>query len=83
MIAMQYDLFEDVERLPWQGRSPRFLTKAAKLLFLERERGEQERFFVDPNQYDCFRRRCRKKAPRVSRGAPLLVPLGMRRRRRK
>jgi len=71
-MAMQYDLFEDVVALPWHGRSPRSLTRAAIALFLRREPQKDERFFVDPDQIDMFRRR-QKKAPRKYRGAPLLV----------
>ena len=59
---------------PWDGRSPRSLTRVGLGLFSEQERQKSDRFFVDPDQTDMFRRR-QKKAPRVSRGAPLLVPL--------
>ncbi len=72
-MVCQYDLFEDVAVLPWYGRSPRSLTEARKALFLRREPQKDERFFVDADQVDMFRRR-RKKAP-LHRGAPSLVPL--------
>ena len=46
---------EDVRvRVPWNGVSPRALTKASSALFLERKRQKHERFFVDLNQYDLF-----------------------------
>jgi len=70
MTAVQLDLFEDVVRLPWYGRSPRSLTRRANALFLGQPRQKHERFFVDPNQVDMFKRA--KKAPREYRGAPLL-----------
>jgi len=37
MAWVQLDLFEDVVHLPWNGRSPRALTRCAKALFLRRE----------------------------------------------
>ena len=72
MLATQYDLFVDVARVPWGGRSPRSLTRARIALFLRREPQKDERFFVDVNQIDLFRRR-QKKAPLGTRGAPLLL----------
>jgi len=72
MNALQLDLFRDVDALPWQGRSPRVLTRASRALFLRRKPQKDERFFVDPAQTDMFRRR-QKKAPRIYRGAPLLL----------
>ena len=75
MIAIQLDLLEDVVALPWNGRSPRSLTRAAKASFLRREPQKDERFFVDPEQYDMFRRR-KRKAPPLRGGAPLLKEPG-------
>ena len=75
VMAIQLDLFDDVVTLPWYGKSSRSLTRGAEAVFSRREPQQLERFFVDPDQYDLFRRR-RKKAPGVSSpGAPLLVPL--------
>jgi len=75
----QLDLWQvDLDGLPWQGQSPRGLTKAQKALFLRREPQKDERFFVDPDQVDMWLPA--KKAPRKYRGAPLLVePIGSRR----
>jgi len=72
-MAMQYDLFLEVAVLPWGGRSPRDLTKARISLFLRREPQKDERFFVDPDQIDMFRRR-QKKSPQYG-GSPTLLPL--------
>ena len=72
MKALQLDLFEDVESLPWNGRSPRSLTRGSSALFLRREPQKDERFFVDPEQYDLWA--TGKKARRESsRRAPLLI----------
>ena len=68
----QLDLFGHVSvRLPWDGRSPRSLTKAAKALFLKRERQKDDRFFCDPDQLELML--TGNKAPRIYRGAPLLI----------
>jgi len=73
-ISTQLDLWEsELAVLPWRGQSPRGLTRIAKALFLRREPQKDDRFFVDPDQYDLFR--AAKKRPPSYRGAPLLVPL--------
>ena len=69
-MAIQMDLFVDVEALPWYGRSPRSLTRASLALFLRREPQKDERFFVDPDQLS-FGWPV-KKAPWKYQGAPLL-----------
>ena len=73
MIAKQLNLFEDWVPLPWDGRSPRSLTRGAKALFLRRKPQKADRFFVDPDQLEVFGRR--KKAPWGYQGAPLLKEL--------
>jgi len=73
-MVIQLDLFEDVEALPWYGRSPRSLTRASKALFFKRERQKEDRFFVDPDQLDLIRA-ARKRPLGTHRGAPLLLPL--------
>jgi len=73
MNSRQLDIWQvELDGLPWQGRSPRGLTRAAKALFLRREPQKDDSFFIDPNQYDLLPE-ARKRLP--SRGAPLLVPL--------
>jgi len=71
----QLDLWQaELDGLPWQGQSPRALTKVGLSLFSRREPQKDDRFFVDPNQIDLFRA-AKRKAPReFSRGAPLLLP---------
>jgi len=67
----QLDLWQaELDALPWQGQSPRALTKARIAVFLRREPQKDDRFFVDPNQIDLWLPA--KKAPRKYRGAPLL-----------
>ena len=71
MNSTQLDLWQsEVDAMPWGGRSPRSLTRVRMSLFFEQERQKHERFFVDENQVDMFKRA--KKAPRIYRGAPLL-----------
>ena len=71
MMELQLELFEDVDALPWQGRSPRALTRASMALFLRRKPQKDGRFFVDPEQLEIWP--TGNKAPRRRRGAPLLV----------
>ncbi len=61
---------------PWEGRSPRVLTKGFIPLFLRRKPQKDERFFVDPCQMDLFH--AAKTGPPPSVGAPLLIPLDRR-----
>ena len=56
--------------MPWQGASPRLLTRGAKGLFLRRKPQKDDRFFVDPDQFDLFRAAI--KGRRRYGGAPLL-----------
>ena len=51
---IQGELFEDVAKLPWYGRTPRSLTRGHEALFLRREPQKDDRFFVDQDQYDSF-----------------------------
>ncbi len=59
--------------LPWEGRSPRALTRGSKWAIFKQQGVKSMGDFVDPEQYDLWRRI--KKAPRGYRGAPLLVPI--------
>jgi len=75
MNSLQLDLWErEVAVLPWRGVSPRSLTRVQISLFLSREAQKDERFFVDPDQFDLFRA-AKKLPPRKYGGAPLLLPL--------
>ena len=74
MISTQLDFWqEELEASPWQGQSPRALTRGSKVLFLRREPQKADRFFVDPDQYDLFR--AVRKGPHQYDGAPSLLPL--------
>jgi hypothetical protein len=68
--VVQLDLFEDVERIPWYGVSPRSLTRSRKALFLSQEAQKDARL-RDPAQLDLFSE-ATSKGPPVYRGAPLL-----------
>jgi len=60
---------------PWDGRSPRGLTKVALGLILKPRGVRRESIFADPLQIDMF---ARKRAPRLRLGAPsasTLLPL--------
>ncbi len=71
MNSSQLDLWQvELDGLPWQGRSPRALTKVQKALFFKRERQERERFVADPDQLELWP--IGQKAPWTYQGAPLL-----------
>ena len=66
LAAAEVDLAPDCEqlelelddvrlRVPWEGRSPRGLTRGAKLLFLSRAAQKSMSAFVDPEQGDLFK----------------------------
>ena len=75
MISDQLNLrLEDPRvRIPWGGISPRDLTRSRLALFSRQEPQKDDRFFVDPDQYDLFL------AAITGRhrygGAPSLLPL--------
>ena len=70
--CLQLDLFEDVENAPWNGRSPRALTRVG-LGFILQPRGEKSTSdFVCGDQLSLFTRITPKKAPWLYEGAPLL-----------
>ena len=58
---------------PWEGASPRSLTKGAQLLFLRREPQKDDCDFLDPDQMDLVRE-AERGPPRYG-GAPSLLPL--------
>ncbi len=74
----QLDLWqEELDALPWGGRSPRAvawsgegLTRVRIALFLRREPQKDDCGFLDPDQVDMWLPA--KKAPWVYQGAPLL-----------
>ena len=76
MAQLELDLVDVRLRIPWQGVSPRDLTRVQISLSLERERQGHE---VDPLQYDLFGGGVR--GAHLGRrgfsyaGAPLLVEL--------
>ena len=73
MNSTQLELpFGEWLREPWDGRSPRVLTRGYKALFLRRKPQKDERFFVDPRQLELFDEPV-EKAPWKYQGAPLLV----------
>ncbi len=63
-------LGDEVVVVPWGGRSPRGLTRAALSLFSRQEPPKSVSEFVDPEQGDLF-----KKAVSRTRGAAPLLPL--------
>ena len=74
MFGSQRDFWqEELEALPWSGRSPRALTRGAKALFLKRERQKDARFLVDPCQGDLFAFARNQSRRGISPAAPLLV----------
>ncbi len=71
-------VFALFEGEPWQGRSPRALTRSRKALFLSGSGGVGD-VFVDPEQLDFWRRNTRPRVKKRSRpkagAAPTLLPL--------
>ena len=75
MNSTQLDLWPSwVARLPWGGHSPRSMTRGAltRVLFLKRERREDDRFFADEDQLEMFTGD--RRAPPYG-GSPTLLPL--------
>jgi len=70
---MQLELALDWGDTPWDGVSPRALTRAAKALFFRREPQKDDSFFVDPDQSDLFPAAIKR--PPASQGAPSLLRL--------
>ena len=73
----QLELFEGglvTVVLPWDGRSPRALTRVALSGIFKAQAGKSVSDFVNPDQYDLFVTR-QKKAPWKYQGAPSLRPL--------
>ena len=60
-------------RIPWEGRSPRALTRGAKWSIFEAQAGKSVGEVVDPEQIDFWLPG--PKAPRLYLGAPSLFPL--------
>ncbi len=59
---------------PWDGQSPRYLTRGRKALFLRQEPQKSVSEFVDPDQYDIWPT-SPERPPVIYRGAPLLVEI--------
>jgi len=70
LAPKQLYLFEGMVDLPWDGRSPRSLTRSAKALFLRRE-PQKASDVVDGDQLPLWPADA-KRALRL-RGAPLLL----------
>ncbi len=71
---LELDLFPEV---PWNGHSPRALTRRHIPLFLRQKPPSHEVFF-DPEQLELWPESLatqREGPPRISEGAPLLVDL--------
>ncbi len=70
-------LDERLKRVPWNGRSPRDLTRGAELFIFQQRAEKSVRDFVNDDQGDLFEAP-RKRAPADYAGAPLLLPFGRR-----
>jgi len=69
---LELNLFPGV---PWNGRSPRVLTRGHLGLILKAKLGGESRFFADANQLELFERGARKARSPLSEGASPLLPL--------
>ena len=70
MAYVQLDLFVDVCALPWQGRSPRDLTRCAQSFIFKAQAAKGRPPPRDPAQLEIFPRA--DNAPWIYQGAPLL-----------
>ena len=74
MKGSQLDFWqEELDALPWSGRSPRALTRGHLSFIFKARAAKDERFFVDPGQGDLFAVAYKKSRRRFSPAAPLLV----------
>ncbi len=64
---------------PWEGRSPRGLTRVGMGVILKPQGVRARVPFLDPLQVDVFPRRSRERLKPKSRTAPTLLPLPFRR----
>ena len=65
---------EEIVRVPWDGRSPRALTRVGlSLIFKAQAAKSTSDFSIDPDQYDLFGDA--KTGPPRYEGAPSLLPL--------
>ncbi len=60
-------------RVPWEGRSPRALTRVALGLILKTRGEKSVSEVIDPEQYDLFD--AERAPPGLWEGAPTLLPL--------
>jgi len=60
--------------VPWEGRSPRELTRGHDILIFRRKAGKSVSEFVDPDQLELWPE-LTEKAPSILEGAPSLLPL--------
>ena len=72
-IQLELKLLGAVTSQPWGGKSPRELTAGYRQSILKAQAVKSVSDDVDPEQYDFWL--SIKRAPRIYRGAPLLVPL--------
>ena len=79
-IGEQLELFGPEEmrrivvRVPWQGRSPRSLTRVAESLIFQSREKKCMSELISPLQYELWPI---NRAPRQSLGAPSLLPLDL------
>jgi len=74
MCDIQLELFEGgtvIVKVPWDGRSPRALTRVALGITLKAQAKKSASDFVDPEQYDLWLP-LKERPPRYSGAAPLL-----------
>jgi len=73
LAQLELDLDDVRQRIPWEGRSPRGLTRVNMELFLSRGAQKAVRCDLGPGQLSLFPEA--KKGSRIYSGAPLLLPL--------
>ncbi len=75
-VGEQLELFEGgltVVRIPWEGRSPRALTRVGLGITLKAQAAKSVSDFVRTGQYDLWL--AAEEGPPIYRGAPCLLPM--------
>jgi len=75
VVQLELALNDVRVNVPWEGRSPRVLTRAAMSPIFKAQAAKARAVFTDPAQCEMWRHD--QKGPLVVyQGAPLLLPLG-------
>jgi len=74
IIQLELALDDPRLNIPWSGKAPRGLTRAAMSPIFKAQAAKARAVFTDPDQCEMWRHD-QKGPPVLYRGAPLLLPL--------